>query len=198
MPTESPIPTAEQVFTDFAPRVYSIARRMLGNDIDAEDVTQDVMLQVVRRLGSFRGDAAVTTWLHRVTVNAALGLRRQRATRRERQSPDGLAAACTDSRPSGPVRHWAAPPDDQAERSETLQLIERAIGRLPAKYRCAFVLADVEGLANAEVGDLLGLSLPAVKSRLHRARLMLRDALAGHLGFDAHMRRRARPVASAC
>ena len=109
-----------------------------------------------------------------LTVNAALGLRRQRSTRRERQSPDGLAAACTDTRPSGPVRHCAAPPDDQAERSETMQLIERAIGRLPAKYRYAFVLADVEGLANAEVGDLLGLSLPAVKSRLHRARALPR------------------------
>src|SRR5262245_1201438 len=71
-------PTAEQVVRDYAPRVYSLAQRMLGNDADAEDVTQDVLL-LVRKLDTFRGDAAVTTWLHRVTVNAALGLRRRRA-----------------------------------------------------------------------------------------------------------------------
>src|SRR4051812_24191125 len=73
--------TAEEVFRAHAPRVYNLARRMLGNDADAEDVTQDVLLQVVRKLDTFRGDAEVTTWLHRVTVNAALALRRSRARR---------------------------------------------------------------------------------------------------------------------
>src|SRR3954453_17128380 len=72
--------TPERVFHEYLPRVYNLARRMLGNDADAEDVTQDVLLQVVRKLHTFRGDAAFSTWLHRVTVNAALAHRRKRAT----------------------------------------------------------------------------------------------------------------------
>src|ERR1700739_1552758 len=81
----APPPTAEQVFREHAPRVYNLARRMLGNDADAEDVTQDVLLQVVRKLDTFRGDASLTTWLHRITVNAALAHRRKRATRQKHQ-----------------------------------------------------------------------------------------------------------------
>src|SRR6266568_8536741 len=75
--------TPERVFRDYAPRVYNLARRMLGNDADAEDVTQDVLLQVVRRLDTFRGESAFPTWLHRVTVNAALAHRRKHALRED-------------------------------------------------------------------------------------------------------------------
>src|SRR5262249_9985189 len=85
-----PPPTAEQVFREHAPRIYNLARRILGNDADAEDVTQDVLLQVVRKLDTFRGEAALPTWLHRVTVNAALAHRRKRAVREEHQVPDPL------------------------------------------------------------------------------------------------------------
>jgi RNA polymerase sigma-70 factor (ECF subfamily) len=173
---------AEQVFTEHAPRVYSLARRMLGNDADAEDVTQDVLLQVVRKVDTFRGESAFPTWLHRVTVNAALGLRRTRAARRERQVPDLPEPALGGAAQPGPTRHWCAPPDEQARGRELRRLIERAIDRLPPIYRDVLVLADVEGLPNAEVGGLLGLSVPAVKSRLHRGRLVLRDALAPHSG----------------
>src|SRR6476646_6185079 len=87
--------TPERVFRDYAPRVYNLARRMLGNDADAdaEDVTQDVLLQVVRKLDTFRGESAFPTWLHRVTVNAALAHRRKRAVRQGRQSGESLDAA---------------------------------------------------------------------------------------------------------
>src|ERR1700745_1521089 len=85
-----PALTAEQVFREHAPRVYNLARRMLGNDADAEDVTQDVLLQVVRKLDTFRGDSDITTWLHRVTVNAALAHRRKRAARDHRLVRDPL------------------------------------------------------------------------------------------------------------
>jgi RNA polymerase sigma-70 factor (ECF subfamily) len=82
--------TAEQVFLEHAPRVYSLARRMLGNDADAEDVTQDVLLQVVRKLDTFRGEASLSTWLHRITVNASLAHRRKRASREQREVHDPL------------------------------------------------------------------------------------------------------------
>jgi len=172
--------TAEQVFREYAPRVYHLARRMLGNNADAEDVTQDVLLQVVRKLDTFRGESAFPTWLHRVTVNAALAHRRKHAGRQEHVVHDPLQQILENGRPPGPVRHWAIGPEQQALDRETQQLIEDAITRLPETYRDVYVLADVEGLANAEIGEVLGLSIAAVKSRLHRARLLMRDALAPH------------------
>jgi RNA polymerase sigma-70 factor (ECF subfamily) len=176
--------TPEQVFHDYAPRVYNLARRMLASDADAEDVTQDVLLQVVRKLPTFRGESAFPTWLHRVTVNAALAHRRKKALREQHQVHDPVERFTEEEYHRAPVRRWrsasSASPEEQALDRETQQLIEQAIGRLPELYRDVFVLADVEGLPNAEIGAMLGLSVAAVKSRLHRARLLMRDALAPH------------------
>jgi len=174
--------TAERVFRDYAPRVYNLARRMLGNDADAEDVTQDVLLQVVRKLDTFRGESAFPTWLHRVTVNAALAHRRKRATRLAHQSGEPLDAVLDDGhhQPRAGLRPWGVAPDQAVLDAETHRLIEDAIARLPETYRDVYVLADVEGLPNGEIADMLHLSVAAVKSRLHRARLMMRDALAPH------------------
>jgi RNA polymerase sigma-70 factor (ECF subfamily) len=178
-PADGPL-TPERVFRDHAPRVYNLARRMLGNDADAEDVTQDVLLQVVRKLDTFRGDAALTTWLHRVTVNAALAARRKRARRDEGRVHDPLDAFTDDGHHAGFVRPWPRLPETLALDKEQKALIEAAIAGLPEMYRDVFVLADVEMMPNAEIAELLELSVPAVKSRLHRARLMMRDALSRH------------------
>jgi RNA polymerase sigma-70 factor (ECF subfamily) len=175
-----PALTPEQVFHDYAPRVYNLARRMLGNDADAEDVTQDVLLQVVRKLGTFRGESAFPTWLHRVTVNAALAHRRKRAQREDHRVPDPLENFMDDGHHAAHVRPWTVQPDQAAQDRETQELIEKAIARLPEIYRDIYVLADVESLPNAEIAEMLGLSIAAVKSRLHRARMLMRDALAPH------------------
>jgi RNA polymerase sigma-70 factor (ECF subfamily) len=185
-----PPPTPEFVFREYAPRIYNLARRMLGNDADAEDVTQDVLLQVVRKLHTFRGDAQLPTWLHRVTVNAALAHREKRANRQKRETATGdeaaLEAIGAEDAPVGPSGvklprpGLEATPDELALASEQRAVIERAIERLPEGFREVYVLADVEGLPNAEIADLLGLSVAAVKSRLHRARLRMRDLLAPH------------------
>jgi RNA polymerase sigma-70 factor (ECF subfamily) len=167
--------TAEQVFHEYAGRVYNLARRMLASDADAEDVTQDVLLQVVRKLSTFRGQAEFSTWLHRVAVNAALLHRRKHYSRPERHLEDSL-----DQLPCPRSGKGQKGPASQALNREAQALIEGAIGRLPEKYRDVYVLADVEGLPNAEIAQMLSLSLAAVKSRLHRARLMLRDSLAPH------------------
>jgi RNA polymerase sigma-70 factor (ECF subfamily) len=181
-PTEAPL-TADRVFREYAPRVYNLARRMLNNDADAEDVTQDVLLQVVRKLDTFRGESAFPTWLHRVTVNAALAHRRKRASRQALQTGEPLDAVLEDGHghphPNS-ARPWSVSPDQPVLDAETHEVIERAIGELPETYRDVYVLADVEGLPNAEIAEMLDLSVPAVKSRLHRARLMMRDALAPH------------------
>jgi RNA polymerase sigma-70 factor (ECF subfamily) len=173
-------PTPELVFREYAPRIYNLARRMLGSDSDAEDITQDVLVQVIRHLGNFRGESALATWLHRITVNAALAHRSKRAVREGHRLREPVEAFVEGDHRETPVRRWWVGPEEQALNRETQQLIEEAITRLPVTYRDVFVLSDVEGLPNAEIAELLGLSVAAVKSRLHRARLLMRKALAPH------------------
>jgi RNA polymerase sigma-70 factor, ECF subfamily len=171
--------TPERILNDYAPRVYSLARRMLNNGADAEDVTQEVLLLVVRKGHTYRAEAAFPTWLHRVTVNTALAYRAMRARHEQHRAPVEMAEAADDQTPAAP-KHWVAPAEQQALDRETQQLIENAIASLPEAYRDVYVLADVEGLPNAEIASLLDLHVPGVKSRLHRARLMMRRALAPH------------------
>ncbi|MGL6097877.1 MAG: RNA polymerase sigma factor, partial [Fimbriiglobus sp.] len=148
--SETP-PTAEAVFRDHAPRIYHLARRMLGNDADAEDVTQDVLLQVIRKLHTFRGDAALSTWLHRVTVNAALAHREKRANRQKHESAAADEATLEllgADEPAAGVKlpRAGASPAALALAAEQRDLIDRAIRRLPEPFRDVFVLADVEGM----------------------------------------------------
>jgi RNA polymerase sigma-70 factor (ECF subfamily) len=175
----SPPSTAEEIFYAYAPRVYNLARRMLGHEADAEDVTQEVLLQVIRKLDTFRGEAALTTWLNRITVNAVLLHRRKQARRRERQVNTPLEVlpeherACAATAPRNT-------PEKRVMDQEIQELIENAIAQLPEIYRDVYVLADVENMPNAAVGEILHLQVPAVKSRLHRARLMMRETLTPH------------------
>jgi RNA polymerase sigma-70 factor (ECF subfamily) len=183
--TASQPPTPEQIFEEYAPRVYHLARRLLGNAADAEDVTQDVFLQLVRKLPTYRGAAAFSTWLYRVTVNAALAFRRKRALREGVPLPEPPEDFYEDGSHRAPVRPWMVRPNHQALDREAHQLIEEAIAGLPEGYRDVLVLADVEGLPNPEVAELLGLSVAAVKGRLHRARLLMRKVLAPYFEEQA-------------
>jgi RNA polymerase sigma-70 factor (ECF subfamily) len=173
-------PTVEQIYHDYAPRVYNMARRMVRTDADAEDVTQDVLLKVVRALPRFRGESALPTWLHRVTLNTAISHRRKRALRDQRRVRDPFDIVLADE--PAPESGWGGDtaPETPLLRRETRSLIERAIADLPPIYRTVFVLADIEEMPNAVIAQQLGLSLPAIKSRLHRARQLLREALAPH------------------
>jgi RNA polymerase sigma-70 factor (ECF subfamily) len=169
----------ERIFHDHGSRVYNLARRLMGNDADAEDVTQEVLLQVVRKLDTFRGDASITTWLHRVTFNAAQTLRRRRAARPEMQTDDPLDQLFqADGYHVRPVKDWSIAPEELVLEQEQQDQIEAAVATLPEIYRDVYVLADVEQLPNAEIAEMLTMSVPAVKSRLHRARLLMREALA--------------------
>jgi RNA polymerase sigma-70 factor (ECF subfamily) len=170
--------TPEEIFKKYAPRVYNLARRMLSHEADAEDVTQDVFVQVLRHLHTFRGEAAFTTWLYRVTVNAALNFRRRRAARTAQRLAEPLEDFAANGQHRGPVRRWAAGPEQLALDREAHQWIDAAIAQLPDMYRDVYLLADVEELPNAYIAELLGLSVAAVKSRLHRARLLMRNLLA--------------------
>jgi RNA polymerase sigma-70 factor (ECF subfamily) len=178
-PSPAPVLTAEQVFLKHAPQVYRLACWLLSHKQDAEDVMQQVFLQVVRKLPTYRGDSALSTWLNHIAIREALAFRRRRAVRRERESPQpaGLAEYGSHVRVA---QRWRGPPAEVINHEARGQ-IDRAIARLPEKYRGVLVLADVEGAHNDDIARRLGLGLAAVKSRLRRARLMMRAALATYL-----------------
>ncbi len=156
----------EQLYRLHSGRVYSLVLRILGNAADAEDVTQEVFLQVYRKLKTFRGDSAFTTWLYRLTVNAALMHLRRSVVRHEQAEGEEQIKTLTDR---------AA-----REKSGTLVdrlALERAIQALPPGYRTVFVLHDIEGYEHEEIARMLGVSTGTTKSQLHKARMRLRQLL---------------------
>lgn len=167
----------EQVFRDHATRIYNLARRMLDHLQDAEDLTQEVLLKVFRELEHFRGEGALGTWIYRITVNATLKYRALRG-RQPLTVGDPFEAFGADGRHSRPVQPWDANPEQVVLDYEKRQIIKRAIAGLPDTYRDVYLLTDVEQLPIPEVASLLDLTVPALKSRLHRARLLLRNRLA--------------------
>jgi RNA polymerase sigma-70 factor (ECF subfamily) len=157
----------EQLYRKHYRRVYSICLRMTGNVAEAEDLTQEVFIQLHRKLGSFRGEAAFTTWLHRLTVNQVLMHFRKRSVRSELTTDDGEVP---DSVDPDTVNPEAMPIVDRIS-------LECAIAKLPPGYRTVFVLHDVEGYEHEEIAKLLGCSAGTSKSQLHKARLKLRRLL---------------------
>ncbi|MBI3468681.1 MAG: sigma-70 family RNA polymerase sigma factor [Planctomycetes bacterium] len=170
---------AEQILRDHGTRVYNLARRMLGSVEDAEDVAQEVFLKVFQHLDEFRGEAALGTWIHRITVNAALEFRERRA-RRPVAVGDPFDDFLEDGRRARPVEAWSDDPEQAVLDGEARQMVEKAIAELPEAYRDVYVLTDVEKLPILQAAEMLTLGVPAMKSRLHRARLMLRKKLAAY------------------
>jgi len=157
----------EELYKAHAGRLYSLAFRMLGNTADAEDLLQEIFLSAHRKLESFRGDAALGTWLYRLAMNQILDYVRSRAARAG-QLTDGLDDASVIADASG---HRLA--DRAIDRID----LERALGELPDGCRAAFVLHDVEGLEHKEIGVVLGIAEGTSKSQVHKARLRLRNLL---------------------
>jgi len=152
----------ERLYRAHVGRIHGLVRRMLGAD-EAAEVTQDVFVRVWQKLGTFRGDAAFSTWLHRVAVNVVLSRRAQLGARRDRFITDDTVLETLPARPGG----------------RTLGLdFESAMDRLPEGARAVFVLHDIEGYRHAEIAGLMGVSPGTSKAQLHRARMLLRR----HLG----------------
>ncbi len=154
-------------------RLYNLCRRMSGSDAEAEELLQEVFLQAYRKLGSFRGDSSLGTWLYRLATNLCLDRLRSRQGKAD-QLTDSLDA----ERPGEPLRVSSTRPDSVIERVD----LERAIRRLPASYRAAFLLHDLEGFDHGEVGRIMGIAEGTSKSLVHKARLRLRAMLAGSPG----------------
>lgn len=157
----------EEIYQRHHRRVYSICLRMLQNAYEAEDLTQDVFIQLYRKIGSFRGDSAFTTWLHRMTVNQVLMHFRKRNVKYEKVTEEGETP---DQIVNG---------TDDPDRMPIVDKIalENAIDQLPDGYKNVFVLHDIEGFEHEEVARILGCSVGTSKSQLHKARLKLRKLL---------------------
>ena len=170
----------EQLVERYANRVYRLALRITGSHEDAEEVTQDALWTAGRKVHSFKGESAFGSWVYRITANAAyMKLRSRRAQANEIALDDVLPAI--DGGHFEPMDDWSLRVDEQALQSELRRVLEEAIDQLPADYRTALVLHDIEGLSNPDIAEALGLSLPAVKSRVHRSRLFVRKQLAEYL-----------------
>ena len=157
----------EVLYERYHRRTYSLCLRMLNSQTEAEDLTQEVFIQLFRKIGSFRGDSAFSTWLHRLTVNQVLMHFRRRSVKNERTSEDG-------EMPEQTVRGTANPGKMQVVDRIALK---NAIAELPNGYRNVFVLHDVEGFEHEEVARMMGISVGTSKSQLHKARLKLRGLL---------------------
>jgi RNA polymerase sigma-70 factor, ECF subfamily len=158
----------ERLYEQHHRRVFSLCLRMLGSAPQAEDLTQEVFLQVFRKIGSFRGDSAFTTWLHRLTVNQVLMHFRKRGVKLEHTSEEGDFTNVVET------------PLQSTRRISMVErlALEKAIAELPPGYRTVFVLHDVEGYEHGEIGSTLGISVGTSKSQLHKARMRLRELLA--------------------
>ncbi|MDM7920680.1 MAG: RNA polymerase sigma factor [Pyrinomonadaceae bacterium] len=157
----------EMIYQRYHRRTYSLCLRMTASQTEAEDLTQEVFIQLFRKIGSFRGDSAFSTWLHRLTVNQVLMHFRRRSVKNEKTSDDG-------EMPEQTVVGTANPNKMQVVDRIALK---KAIAELPKGYKNVFVLHDIEGFEHEEVARRLGISVGTSKSQLHKARLKLRGLL---------------------
>jgi RNA polymerase sigma-70 factor (ECF subfamily) len=162
----------ERLYQLHSRRVYSLCLRMVGNTAEAEDLTQEAFLQLFRKIGTFRGESAFSTWLHRLAVNVVL-MRLRKKTGSESSLEEVTEP---DEETGGPRKDFGAPDLDLTGSIDRVNL-KRAVDQLPAGYKAIFVLHDVQGYEHNEIADIMGCSIGNSKSQLHKARMRLRELL---------------------
>src|SRR5690349_19600942 len=171
---------------EFGTKIYQLAFRYLRNKEDAEEVTQDVLFKVYRKVDAFRGDAALSSWIYRITFNAAMSRLRTAKYQRSQDDDRNMAAADSDlhgdTSRAKDVADWSDLADEQVLRSQLRTRVMRAILALPAIYRAPVMLRDIQGMSTEEASAVLHVKDQTLKSRLHRGRLILRKQLADFAG----------------
>ena len=176
----------ESLLLKYERQVYGVGQRIVQQHQDAEEITQQTFLSVIEHLGEFREEAQFRTWLLRIATNHALALLRKRALRTtvsldREEAPDAYEGI---PHPQF-IAAWRETPDEIVSRQETRQHVDEALAALDEKYRAVFVLRDIEDCSTRETAEILGLSVEAVKVRLLRARLMLRERLTRLFGDES-------------
>lgn len=171
----------EGLFDRFHAKIYNLAMSILKNESDAEEACQDVFLTVVQKAHTFKGNSALYSWIYRICVNACLMRLRGKKRSETVSIEDFMPVFTEEGMHASPVDDWSKEVERRMLNKELGGVIRKFTDDLSEKYRVVFVLSDVEGLSNEETAEMLGLTVPAVKSRLHRARLYLRERLARYL-----------------
>jgi len=165
----------------FQGKIFNLAMSILKNESDAEEAAQDVFMTVIRKADTFKGNSALYSWMYRICVNTCL-MRLRGKRRNDTVSIEEFMPIFTDEgMHASPMDDWSKEVERKALNEELGQMIRRFTDQLSEKYKVVFVLSDIEGLSNEETAKILGLTVPAVKSRLHRARLYLREQLSRYL-----------------
>lgn len=176
----------ETLMEHFQSRIYRLAYGITRNEADAEEVVQDVFLSLFRKIDSFEGRSGLGTWIYRVATNAALIKRRGKRAEVEVPLEEHLPTFREDGHREGDrarlLADWSQTPDEELLTLETREALNRAIAGLPDGYRVVLLLRDMEGVSNEAAAAVLGESVASVKSRLHRARMALREQLTRALG----------------
>jgi RNA polymerase sigma-70 factor (ECF subfamily) len=169
----------------YSTKIYQLAFRYLRNKEDAEEVAQDVLFKVYKKVGAFRGDAALSSWIYRITFNAAMSrLRTARYQRTQNEERQTSPADADNNRTttSSDLADWSDMADEHVLRAELRRRVHRAILALPAIYRAPVMLRDIQGMSTEEASAVLRVKDQTLKSRLHRGRLILRKQLADFAG----------------
>lgn len=167
----------EEIVRRYSNKVYNLAYHLTRDSSAAEEIMQDVFLTVIAKINTLSNDAFFSTWLYRVTTNASYGF-----LRKEKKFTDQtVSEEEVDQEPAIDYDYdWSTLPDDILLSEESRSILKRSIDALPKTMRTVVIMKDVEGFSNEEIAQTMGLSVPAVKSRLHRGRLILRDQLADY------------------
>jgi RNA polymerase sigma-70 factor (ECF subfamily) len=168
----------ETLVRTYGPRLRAVAQRLLQDRAEAEDALQEALLSAFRSLAQFKGEARLSTWLHRIVVNVSFMRLRSRRRKPEESIEPLLPTFLADGHQAKPGGRWNPNPEEELGRKETCARVREAIGRLPESYRTVLILRDIEELDTEESAQLLGTSITATKIRLHRARQALRTLLA--------------------
>jgi RNA polymerase sigma-70 factor, ECF subfamily len=172
----------EQLLAQHGAMLYRVAVRFMRQPEEAEEVVQETLLTVYAKIHTFDEKAALSTWLYRIVVNTALMRLRAKARIPEIPLEPKGPAFTTAGEMAREVTEWDLSPEDALLRQEGLTVLREEVDRLPEAYRTVYVLAEIEGLPHQEIATMLDLTVGAVKVRLHRARLALREALADYFG----------------
>jgi len=171
----------EDLLRQYQGKIFNLAMSILKNESDAEEAAQDVFMTVIRKVDTFKGNSAFYSWMYRICVNTCLMRLRGKRRNDTVAIEDFMPVFTEEGMHASPMDDWSKEVERKALNEELGKMIRKFTEELSEKYRVVFVLSDIEGLSNEETAKILGMTVPAVKSRLHRARLYLREQLSRYL-----------------
>jgi len=161
-------------------RIYALSFNLMRNQMDAQDVAQEVLLTLFKKIHTFQGKSAFSSWVYRITLNSSYMKLRSKKKEPKISIDELLPSFNNTGFQQEKIQDWSENTESLLFTNETREIINKAVGLLPEKEKVVFLLRDVEGLSTEKVSEVLDLTIPAVKSRLHRARLFLRKKLSGY------------------